>query len=151
MHKTRPKEEAVHHELLSYTLVHPDPAFIHQNVVDAFTAQTADRDTKPIALAFALIGLYLSLEMNFSGKEVQRAHMKLGRTRKSWPRFPLPDERGEVTVSDVLAAPPGPKRDEAIRGWCASVWSAYKESHRAVAELVKAELGLLSRRDRPRR
>ena len=51
---------------LSYTLAHPDAAFIHQHIVDAFTAQTANRDSKPIAVAFALIGLGLYLEKNYT-------------------------------------------------------------------------------------
>ena len=49
----------LYHELSAYTLSHPDPSFIHQYVVDAFAAQTADENTKPIALTFALVGLYL--------------------------------------------------------------------------------------------
>jgi hypothetical protein len=46
-------------ELCCYTLSHRDTSFIHQHVVDAFAAQTADERTKLIGLAFALIGLYL--------------------------------------------------------------------------------------------
>jgi hypothetical protein len=49
-------------ELSFYTLAHPDPAFIHQHIVDASIAQTANEDTKPIAVAFSLIGLCLYLE-----------------------------------------------------------------------------------------
>jgi len=46
-------------ELTAYTLSHTDPAFIHHYAVEAFAAQTADHTTKPITLAFALIGLYV--------------------------------------------------------------------------------------------
>ena len=70
-------------ELSYYTLAHPDPAFIHQHIVDAQTAQCADEKVKPIALAFALIGLHLYVEQNRSGREVQRVHMELARTRRS--------------------------------------------------------------------
>ncbi|HEX6716913.1 MAG TPA: DUF5946 family protein, partial [Pyrinomonadaceae bacterium] len=63
------------YELSYYTLAHQEPAFIHQHIVDAFTAQTADQNTKPIAVAFALIGLCLYLEKNCTGKQVQLAHM----------------------------------------------------------------------------
>jgi len=34
-------EQEQYDELACYTLAHPDPGFIHQNVVDAFGAQTA--------------------------------------------------------------------------------------------------------------
>ena len=47
-----------------------DPAFIHQHVMDAWAVQTADELTKPIQLTFALVGLYLHVEMAFSGRQV---------------------------------------------------------------------------------
>ncbi|MGB4837418.1 MAG: hypothetical protein WBP08_00365 [Saprospiraceae bacterium] len=51
------------YELSYYTLGHKDMGyFIHQHIVDAYQAQTADKDTKPIAITFALVGLYLYLE-----------------------------------------------------------------------------------------
>jgi hypothetical protein len=65
------------HTLAFYTLAHPDPAFIHQHAVDAFAAQSADEETRPITLVFALVGLYLLMEKGYSGREVQRAHMRM--------------------------------------------------------------------------
>jgi hypothetical protein len=124
-------------ELQAYTLAHGGPAFIHQHVVDAWAAQHADEQTKPIALTFALVGLHLHLERGFSGRQVQRAHSTLARHKRSWPSFALPRERGSVTASRVMAAPAGPERDQAIDVWCASVWAAFGDNHRAVAELVE--------------
>lgn len=49
-------------ELCAYTLTRGDPGFIHQHVVDAFTAQHADETTEPITLTFALVGLYPRVE-----------------------------------------------------------------------------------------
>jgi Family of unknown function (DUF5946) len=66
--------EERYYELSYYTLGHKDPGFIHQHIVDAFAAQTANQNTKPIKVAFALIGLYLYLEKDYTGKEVQLAH-----------------------------------------------------------------------------
>ena len=128
-------------ELSYYTLSHPDPSFIHQYAVDAFTAQQADGDTMPIAVAFALIGLYLHVERNQTGKQVQHVHTLLARRRKDWPKFELPQSRGEVSVADVLATAPGPARDAMIDRWCASVWGAYADSREQVMELIRAELG----------
>jgi len=51
-------EQERYDELACYTLAHPDPGFIHQNIVDAFGAQTATEADKPIKIAFALVGLY---------------------------------------------------------------------------------------------
>jgi hypothetical protein len=108
----RAAQAASYHELCAYTLTHGDPGFIHQHVVDAFAAQNADANTKPIKLAFALIGLYLLLERNSTGRQVQRVHRLLANRRKQWPRFDLPADRGMIWPSDVLAAPPGRARDE---------------------------------------
>ena len=124
------------YELSYYTLAHPEPAFIHQHVVDAFTAQTADEDSKPIAVAFALIGLCLYLEKNYTGREVQLAHTALARRKRDLPKFQLPHLRGEITVADVLREPAGPKRDAKIREWCASVWKAYSDNQQQVRDLV---------------
>ena len=128
------------YELSYYTLAHPDPAFIHQHIVDAFTAQTADEDTKPIAVAFSLIGLCLHLEKNYTGKQVQLAHMTLARHKREWPTFALPKRRGEITIADVLSEPAGPRRDTKIREWCASVWEAYGDSHQKTRDLVSSYL-----------
>jgi hypothetical protein len=129
-----------YYELSYYTLAHPDPVFIHQHIVDAIGAQRADQNTKPIGLAFALIGLYLHLERHYSGREVQRAHAQLAQRRKQWRTFELPERRGDVTVSDVLAVPPGRDRDAMIDAWCASIWDAYRECHSTVVDLVQTHL-----------
>jgi hypothetical protein len=123
--------------LCAYTLARRDAEFIHQHVVDAFTAQRADDKTKPIALVFALVGLYLLVERGRSGKQVQDVHMRLGRRRRTWPACPLPRERGSITAVDVLNAREGPERDKAIHAWCRDVWAAYAGSHRAVADVLQ--------------
>jgi hypothetical protein len=132
-----PSQWDAYDELQCYTLAHGGGTFIHQHVVDAWAAQHADERTKPIGLTFALVGLYLRVERRFSGRQVQRAHMALGKHKRTWPAFRLPPERGPVTASQVMAAPAGPERDQVIDAWCASVWEAFRESHQAVAELLK--------------
>jgi Family of unknown function (DUF5946) len=133
-------EQEAYNELSYYTLSHGDPCFIHQYIVDAYAAQHADEKSKPIKVAFALIGLYLHIEKHYSGKEVQKAHMRLAKKRKQWPLFDLPAYRGNIGVSDVLRAKPGHERDSAIREWSASVWEAWSESHAKVADLVRSDL-----------
>jgi hypothetical protein len=132
-----PSEQQAYEELQAYTLTHGDRAFIHQHVVDTWTAQHADEHTKPIGLTFALVGLYLHLEKGFSGRAVQRVHMLLARRKRDWPSFALPHERGAVTARQVMMATAGPDRDRAIEAWCSSVWAAFRDSHGAVAEMLK--------------
>jgi hypothetical protein len=132
------------HELSFNTLAHPDKAyFIHQHIVDAFTAQTANEQTKPIGLIFALIGLYLFLEKGFTGRQVQLAHMKMAENKKAWPQRPLPASRGQITAAEVLNSSPGPVRDLMIKSWCASVWNDYAAWHPTIALIAKTELNLL--------
>lgn len=135
------KEE--YHKLLFYTLEHSDMNyFIHQHVVDVFQAQHAHKNTKPIALFFSLIGLYLFLEKGFTGRQVQLAHMKLAQNKKKWPLLHLPVQRGAITVSDVLNSEPGHERDQMIKEWCSSVWQAYKNWHSTIADFANAEPGI---------
>lgn len=124
------------HELSLYTLSHGDPFFIHQVAVDAYAAQHASPASKPITVAFALIGLCLLLERDHTGKAVQRAHMRLASRSKLWPSFDPPAHRGSVTVADVLRAAPGGERDTAIMQWASSVWLAWGQAHPAVRTLI---------------
>src|SRR5947209_16509231 len=89
------------------------PGFILQHVVDAFAVQTANDNIKPIGVVFGLVGLYLHVEKQFSGLEVQKAHRQLGRRKREWPRVYLGEDRGSMTVADVLPASSGAERDNA--------------------------------------
>lgn len=121
-------------ELCFYTLTHPDQIyFVHQHVVDAQTAQAADANTKPISIIYALIGLYLFVEKNYTGKQVQQAHMQLAKRKNKLPAISLPTGRGGITVEDVLQIPPSDQRDRFIKRWCASVWEAYNDVHTTIA------------------
>lgn len=138
--KRKLTEQQGYDKLTRYTLAHPNSSSIHQHVVDAFAAQVADKETKPMAIVLALVGLYLYVEKNLSGRKIQFAHMKLASGRKSWPEIALPAQRGEVTVFDVLRAHPGKPRDDAIAQWCASVWEAYGDSREVIVGLVREEV-----------
>jgi hypothetical protein len=129
------------HELSYYTLAHPNEDFIHQHVVDAFAAQSASADDKPIKVAFALIGLCLHLERGLNGRQVQLAHMQLAHRRKGWPSFPVPSEEGALTVHYVLRRSAGPERDAAIHDWCATVWRTWQHVHAQVRALADVTAG----------
>lgn len=137
-----PTEQDLLNELSCYTLAHGDAAFLHQHVVDAWAAQNATPESKPIQIMFALIGLYLHLERGFTGRQVQRAHMQLATPRRNWKLPSLPIERGAIRVADVIAAPPGLDREVMIDVWCMSVWQAWNASHAAIAAIAQRELGI---------
>ena len=124
-------------ELNAYTLTRGDheSAFIHQLQVDAYGAQHVAVDGRPIGTAFALIGLYLTCERGYAGRQVQHTHMLLARRTKTWPQFAPPTHAGDVTVLDVMQAPPGEERDAALRRWGQSVWDAWRHEHERVRSL----------------
>src|SRR5687768_1345624 len=130
-------ETDAYHELMAYTLGHGNVAFIHQHVVDAWAAQHASADDKPIRPAFALVGLYLKIERGFTGRQVQKAHMQLAQRKQSWPLLTLPEHRGDVTALEVMAAAPGEARDRAVDAWCHSVWTEFENNREAIVELLK--------------
>lgn len=123
-------------QLYVYTMGRP--GFILQHVVDAHAAQSATVATRPLALFFALAGLFLHVERRFSGHEVQRVHMLLAKTPRQYPRILLPAQRGIITPDDVLAAAEGSPRDAAITAWCRSVWEAFGESRGTAVEFLQA-------------
>jgi hypothetical protein len=49
----------------------------------------------------------------------------------------LPEDRGRITVLDVLAAPPGAERDFAIDDWCRSVWQAFGGNRETIIDLLR--------------
>lgn len=126
---------AAYDEVYVYTMGRP--GFILQHVVDAFAVQTARGDSKPIAVVFGLVGLYLHLEKQFSGGQVQQTHVQLGRRKREWPKVQLPEDRGNITAVDVLAAAAGPERDKAIEDWCRCVWTAFGANRQAIVALLQ--------------
>ena len=121
-------------ELYAYAMERP--GFILQHVADAFAVQSADAETKPIGVVFGLAGLYLRVEKQFTGREVQKAHATLAQRKREWPKLKLPRERGAVTVAKVMAAEAGVDRDRAIDDWCKSVWTACSENRELLVELL---------------
>ena len=124
-------------ELSFYTLSLGYEEFIHQMAVDAYEAQHAGQGTKNITGTFGLIGLYLSFEKGYNGRQVQRAHMMLANARKDWPCFDPAGKHWPLTVMDVLKSPEGENRDRMLRSWAHAVWDGWRDQHQAVAELVE--------------
>ena len=127
-------------ELSAFTLSLGDKDFIHQTVADAYAAQHVKPDMKPITVAFALIGLYLAFERGYTGRQVQKAHMELGKIRRAWPHFVLPVKKSPVTVFDVLQGLTAENYREKINNWGESVWMVWVPEHKNIADLVKTYL-----------
>ena len=129
--------EEAYEQICYYTLSLQNENFIHQHVVDAYAAQTAAETDKPIRLFFALIGLFLHIEKGFSGRQVQKAHMQIARSKANRPRFELPKDRGSITAIDVASANPGTERDQMIDRWCRAVWEQYADTRPTIEAFLK--------------
>jgi len=92
-----------------------------------------------MAVVFALVGLYLHVERNVTGRQVQKVHMQMASRRREWPRLSLPRESGGVVIADVVAAPAGERRYALIRAWCESAWETWWESRLQIVELLASE------------
>lgn len=126
-----------YNELSIYTLSLNNKEFIHQHIVDAFTAQNADGNIKNITLFFAVIGLYLYIEKGFNGKEIQDLHTKIANSKKELPKLKIPKEKASITVSEVLEARPGIERNEKIKEWSRSVWKIFKNQKDIIENFLK--------------
>ena len=91
---------------------------------------------QPDRRGVCLVGLYLHVEKQFSGHQIQQVHIKLGRRKREWPSIHFPEHRGSMTVVDVLAASAGPARDMAIEDWCRSVWTSFGGNHQTIIALL---------------
>lgn len=135
-------DEQIFHELLAYTAAKMDSAFIHQHVVDAYAVQYAREAKKPISVVFGMIGLYLHIEKNFTGREVQKAHMRLAKRRRDWFWPAMPEGQPAIEIQHVLEAEPGPPRDAMIRKWAASVWETCTKARSEIVQLAKTQLAI---------
>lgn len=125
-----------YNELSYYTLGLKDKCFIHQYLVDAYTLQTANSETKAISLTFSLVGLYLYIVKNYTGKEVQEFHTLMSNKKIEWPCFILPTNRGAISIDNVLEANSDDEKNNLIKKWSKSVWEAYNTNHPVVREIA---------------
>jgi hypothetical protein len=106
-------------------------------VVDTYEAQHAGGETRPITVVFGLIGLYLALEKGYTGRQVQVAHMKIGKRRRDWPPLEPPEHPASLTVMDVLREDTDRGRDEMIMRWAAAVWQSWEYQHQWVRKTTE--------------
>ena len=112
----------------------------HKLTVDTYGAQHAGRSAARIGVAFALIGLRLSLDEGLSGEEVRDAHQYLAATFKDWPEFAPPAEPTWMTVYEVALATSPDDHARLVHRWVAEVWAAWEQVRENVVALLGARL-----------
>jgi len=113
---------------------------VHQLMVDAYGAQHAGASASRKGVAFALIGLRLSLEQGWSGDEIRDAHRYLAAASKPWPEFAPPSHGAWMTVADVAKATSPEAHARSVHGWAASVWAAWGPARDVVVALIERRL-----------
>ena len=127
----------LYNELSYYSLTHRDKDyFVHQHVVDAYGAQHASKEDKPMKIAFALIGLCLLVNYKYTGRQIQKAHVELAKTRRVWPLFKAPEKKANINISDILLTKTYSSRDALIKEWATAVWKTWENQHQAVLLIV---------------
>jgi hypothetical protein len=121
-------------EVSAYTLSLTDKFFLHQYIVDAYAASHVDTHTKPMKIYFSLLGLYLALEKQYTGREVQLAHMQLGKEKKVWPPYKLPTHYATLTIKDIYETH-NAKKATIIYRWMREVWDLWGSTHDEVKEV----------------
>ena len=134
---------ALFSQLSAYTVSLGDSEFTHQHVVDAYGAQHVGLYTKKVVPTMTLVGLYLQLKHNYTGKQVQRAHMAIADQTKDWPEFEKPNTLATLTVMDVLKKERPAERVAAIHTWCEAVWNSWQSEHEKVEKFTKKYLEYL--------
>lgn len=128
-------------QLTYYTLSLQDEEFIHQLAVDAYTAQHFGPQVKPIAITFALVGLYLINEKNYNGKQVQDIHIALAKKSKTWPEFFPPQNKASLTIRDVIQSSDEDK-NITIKKWHSSVWKIWQRDEKQITTMLNNLLAI---------
>ncbi len=123
-------------EVSYYTLSANDVYFIHQLAVDTFGAQHSGGVTKNITSAFALIGLCLFVEHNYTGRQIQKVHMLI--PKQNWDKIDPPEKvrLKTITVASILKADSDAARETAIKKWAKSVWNSWNEHHDTIRRIT---------------
>lgn len=96
--------------------------------LDAYQAQHSPRGARR-TLVFSLVGLHLAMEKGRTGRQVQKVHQELARTRHPLPTLEPVDACDAGTAADGLARIPCDGIFTAAQDWAGHVWSAYAASH----------------------
>jgi hypothetical protein len=131
----------VYGEVQGFELAHLElSGRLHQLTVDAYGAQHSGGDGRGIRIAYSLVGLYLALDLGWSGLAVRKAHQRMGRPQPDWPAFVRPRESRSPTVFDVALE--GVREGSvgghaaAVQRWSAAVWADWESLHPEVAALA---------------
>jgi len=109
---------------------------MHRLVVDCYACQHLRYVAKGRSLAAHLTGLAAAIEHPSEPQLLDTLQRWISRTRNI-PMPSVPDARGDVTIAEVIPAPPD-EHAAAVHRWAQSVWSAWREHHELARKWIAA-------------
>jgi Family of unknown function (DUF5946) len=122
---------AVYGQLLARSYTDPDYRAVHQVLVDAYAAQHAGgssrREVQSVSLC--LMTLCLFVEDGVDPAQGPALHKEMVAHRPDFTWLAPPDQRGLMTVADVLSARDADEHRRLVREWGREVWRAWAPHH----------------------
>lgn len=114
-----------------------DPAYfeVHHRTVDAYSVQHPGSPTKHNikSVVVHLIGLYAGLERQLPRQQV--AKLMDGATKQiEFDWLNPPENRGDITVADVLKAQSAEEHRQLVPRWAREAWMAWSDHHQQVEQ-----------------
>ncbi|MGB7859193.1 MAG: DUF5946 family protein, partial [Acidimicrobiia bacterium] len=93
-----------------------------------------------LGVAFALIGLRLSLDDGWSGNQVRDVHRSLAAMALDWPEFAVPEQPATMTIFDVALADSEEAHADLVTRWAGAVWASWRARHDDIETLISQYL-----------
>jgi|GEM_PF-3222924 len=74
------------------------------------------------------------------GFQDKRLDILTKREYRSFPNLTPPDDRGRITVADVVDALGPEEHQKRVMQWAQAVWNAYRAHHRREEETIRASM-----------
>jgi uncharacterized protein DUF5946 len=113
---------------------------VHQLTVDSYAVQHPGGRHPDKSVAVHLSGMHLMLDRGVAPTTATRLLQRLADSRPDWPHFPPPENRGFLTIGDVVRSGSLEAHVESVRKWAREVWGTWAPRHAEVARFVARHL-----------
>ena len=126
-------------EVLAREYQDRDYARLHRLSVDAYAVQHPGVNGPQArnSVGIHLSRLSLILERGWPIERANDAMLAITAKKRHYPWLTPPEQRGEITVKDVLAARGPEEHETEVTLWAESVWRAWAEHHATVRAWLK--------------
>jgi hypothetical protein len=116
---------------------------MHRLTVDAYAVQHPGEDTSQArnSVGIHLSRLALILVRGWPIERANNAMVAISAMKMHYPWLTPPQNRGELTVREVLQARNSAEHHVAVRRWAKSVWEAWHEYHATIFTWIEQHQG----------